>query len=260
MHFGKKIETAILIVIGFLCIAIPLLSFLGMLDTVQWIIPQKINFILLSVGFLLTYLVSALKKAEKERKNNMQTMLSAIKLDEMSERFRNLLQDSWAKREKDIEAIFEKVKSSAVDQDSLPKILKQIFDNMVAGQYFGTIMPLPWDITIGALGYNGAFIYHPSIKPKIRIDDESPHQVLLKERNGNFPWENDLASEQLNALFPSRAPGNKRFTKIYFRDFPEAKAVVYVESHINVIDKLPPIRATQETEQSHSPDWQGDAV
>ena len=254
MHFGKKVETAILVVIGVLCIVIPVLSFLGMLDSVQWISTKKVNFILLSVGLLLTYLVSGLKKAEEDRKNNMKTILGAIKLDEMSERFRNLLQDLWSKREKDIDAIFEKVKNSMVDQDSLPKILEQIFNDMVSGQYFGTIMALPWDITIGALGYHGAFIYHPSIPARVRIDDESPHQNVLKERNGTITWENDLASEQLNALFPSRAPGNKRFTKIYFRDFPEAKAVVYVESHINIIDKLPPIGVTKKPNEAINSD------
>jgi len=246
MPFRKRIETSILVIIGVLCVLIPVLSFLGVLDSVPWIITEKSNLILLCVGFLLTYSVIALKKAEEERQVNLKTMLSSIKLDEMSERFRNLLQDLWRKREKDIETIFEKVKNSNVNQDSLPTILKQIFNDMVSGQYFGTIMPLPWDITIGALGYNGTFIYHPSIHPKIRLDDESIHQNVLKERNGTITWENELASEQLTALFPSRAPGNKRFTKIYFKDFPQAKAVVYVESHINVIHKLPPLNQHEE--------------
>lgn len=245
MRFRQKVETAILFSIGVLCVVISVLSFLGMLDSVQWLSPKKANFILLSIGLLLIHLVSSLKNAGEERKNNLQTILGAIKLDEMSERFRNLLQDLWSKREKDIEDIFEKVKKSNPDQESLPKILEKIFNDMVSGQYFGTLMPLPWDITIGALGYNGTFIYHPSIPAKVRIDDESPHQDVLKKRNGTFAWENNLASEQLNALFPSRAPGNKRFTKLYFKEFPEAKAVVFVESHINVIDKLPPIKVTK---------------
>lgn len=241
IKFNETVENVLVVVVGIVCVLIPFLDFLGVFDNIKWVKDRVPVFILLSIGFLTTYLVSHLNNKEDKAIERQRELLRNLKLDDASARFRDLLESLWQKRERDIEKLFAQVTEQTKRGTSLEEFLKVSFEQMIGGNYFGAKVVLPWDFTLCALNYEGIVIYHPGI-PKGHRLDEGIAQVAVKERNGTTFWENDLCSEQLAGIFPNRAPGNKRFTKVYYKDFPDLKAVVVFESHINIIDKLPTIR------------------
>src|ERR1017187_5741479 len=238
IKFNSVIENVLVVAVGIVCVLIPLLDFIGVFDNVGWVKARIPIFVLLAIGFLTSYLVSHLNNKETSAIERHRELLQHIKLDDASARFKSLLESLWQKRERDIERLFFQVVEQTKRGISLEEFLKNTFEQMISGNYFGAKVVLPWDFTLCALNYEGIVIYHPGIPKGRRLDDWLP-QTVLKERNGTTFLENDGCSDQLAGIFPNRAPGNKRFTKAYFKDFPDLKAVVIFESHINIIDKLP---------------------
>lgn len=241
IKFSETIENVLLCGVGIVCLLIPILDFVGVFDNVEWFKARLPIFTLLALGSLTTYLVSHLNNNKARALERQKELLQNIKLDDSSARFKTLLENLWQKRERDIDKLFSQVDLKTKQGVSLADFLKTAFDEIIGGNYFGARVVLPWDFTLCALNYEGVIIWHPGI-PKGHRLDEGPAHFAVKERNGTTFWENDLCSEQLASIFPNRAPGNKRFTKVYYRDFPDLKAVVVFESHINIIDKLPAIK------------------
>ena len=239
--WDEKVEAWVAGLAGVGCILIAVLDFSGLLENFPWVTARLPVFTLLAIGLLLAFLVTYLTGKERREIGRQAELLSNIKLDEASGRFRDTLETLWKQKERDIERIFEEVGRQVSRESDLRSFLEKVFTDMIRGDYFGVKVVPPWDFTLSAITYDGVFIYHPGIPAGVRISVDSCLHVALKERKGSSFWENSMASEQLGGLFPMRAPGNKRFTRLYFRDFPDLKAVVTFESHINIIDKLPPI-------------------
>ena len=97
-----------------------------------------------------------------------------------------------------------------------------------------------WDLTITALNYKGQFIYHPSDATiGTSISYKFPYSNILLQRSGKLVWINGFKSEQLNNQFPIRRMPISRFTKCYFRDYDSLHSIIVVESHLNLLYKLP---------------------
>jgi hypothetical protein len=236
-----NIEKPTLYVLSAIAVVIPVADFFGVIDKVMWIQERKATYILLSLGVLMAFLVSHLGRREEEAKADKSELLAAITIDESLKTFRDALQSSWKAREADINRIFTEAEARGHTADSLEAYLRTVFWDLAAGRFFGSIVPLPWDFTLLAIDFDGNILFHPSLPRGLRIEVDSYLQRVLKERSGDLHWKNNLSSEQLSALFPNRPPTNLRFTKVYFRELSDARAIVVFESHINVVDRLPMI-------------------
>ncbi len=225
-----------------IAIAIPVADFLGVIDNTSWIHARLTTWTLLAIGMLMAYLMAHLSRREADEQKNKAELLSAINIEGTLKDFRDTLEKSWSARKADIERIFTEAVAHGHNKDSLAAFLAKTFLGLSSGQFFGSTIPLPWDFTLLAIDYDGNILFHPSIPRGERIEVDSYLQGVLKERNGDLVWINNSSSEQLFHLFPNRPPTNRRFTRAYFRDISDARALVIFESHINIVDRLPALQ------------------
>ncbi len=241
--FHQKAQNVLLVLIGIAAAFIAFLDALSLLDKDGWFKSHLLAMNLLLLGMLLTY-SSAKEDKDQERHDEI---LGSIILDRITSDVKNLLERTWANRENDINKLFDDIKEqlklgNIKTQKDLQNYLAIKFDEMKRGVYFGAATTLPWDFTLHAINYDRVFIYHPCIPNGQRLWDHSDFNGVMRERTGTWVWINDHASNQLRTLFPNLGTnGTQRYTKLHYRDFPELKAIVTVESHINIITNLPPV-------------------
>src|SRR6185312_14651375 len=151
IKFNETVENILIVFVGIVCVVIPALDFVGVFEHVEWVKARLPIFILLAVGILTTYLVSHLNNKEEnaiERQKELLRNINNIKLDDSSAKFKELLENLWLKRERDIEKLFSFVSDQTKTGSPIDDVLRDQFEKMIGGNYFGAKVVLPWDFTL----------------------------------------------------------------------------------------------------------------
>lgn len=241
MDFQNRVEFFIISFIAAICIIIPVLDFIGAIDSIPWLSQRITTMTLLSIGAVALYLVSQHHRRFRELtdaiQGNTNKILNKIAVDETSQKIIHTLNEIWDERENDFEQIFANAAEIAVsnENDTLKKFLKECEDDLDKGEIFGTKFWRPWDVNLIAVDFTGKIFYHTHEKALFkRYRKDHPTWEILKRRNGTLFW---LNSERGKLAFALNIPyrRNMRFTKIHFREIPHLKAIIIIQSHINIV-------------------------
>ena len=245
---NEKIEKAIIILTALVCVIIPILDFIGALDSISFIYERIHIMTMLSIGVLILFLYITLTRVENKTQNQTKEILDKIILDENNEKIINTVKGIWQKRESDIETFFKQIfnDKSIQDHDSLRKYLSAKYRGITTGDFINTKMPHPLDFTISAINLNGDFIYNPDERKILtRAISKYPYSKIMNLKTGQLLSVDSERSEQLNINIGRRAKG-ERLSKLYFQYFDKLKAIVIFEYHINLIYRLRQIDLTND--------------
>lgn len=246
MISSEKTERIIIFLTMVISILIPILDFLGFLDSVPFLSQRIPTMILLSIGIILLYHLTVslknYKKLEIKIEKGINDLKILIKPDKDSQIILNIFRKLWEEKENDIKEFFSQVGQNIVnnDQSSLTSFLKEIGLKFQNGDIFGTKHIEPWDFNLTAINLKGDFIYHVAEKYlHKRIANEFPYSEILKQENGAILWSNYDKSERFWRILPNRHSEYPRLTKLVFRKYENVNAIVVLELHINIADKVP---------------------
>lgn len=244
MDFQNRVEILIISLIGAICVIIPILDFVNALDSMPWLSQRISTMTLLAVGAIALYFVSQHQKRMNEfssaLRENTNQILAKLTVDETNQKILDVINDIWKEREADFEDLFKKVAEipASNGNEALKTFLRKCENDFDNGIVFGAKLWQPWDINIIAVDLSGKVLYH-SHEPSIstRYPKSHPTSQILERRNGVIFWINDLKGKLAFSVAPSdiHFGKNLRFTQIYFREIPQLRVIVIVQSHINII-------------------------
>ena len=149
------------------------------------------------------------------------------------------IEDSWKEFQPEIDALFEQVERLPPDRKQFTDLLGETFNKWVFGIHLSSVATQSArDLTLFAISYDSEMIYHPTIAQGERRQEPLVIQVL-QLRSGQLTLLGNGTSEQFAKFFPGRPGSNVRLSRVVFKDFPKFRAIVAVECHVNVIDRLP---------------------
>lgn len=237
----EKIEIIVIALVAIICILISVLDFVGALDAISWV-SQRISIMtLLAIGMIAAYLVSQHNRnfrniEETIRRGNIE-ILDKITIDETNRAILNNINNIWFEREDDFQRLFDQAQElqPSENNEALKQFLRKCENDFDHGVAFGTKLRFPWDLNIVAVDLKGKIVYH-SFESMIstRYDLDHPTQEILKRRNGDIFWVNQIGGKiRRIENFPFKKV--LRFTKLYFREIPQLKAIVIIQSHISIL-------------------------
>lgn len=247
METREKLEFAIISSIAAICILIPLLDFIGALESVPWLSKKVPTLTLLAVASISSYLISEryreFRKIEDAVIQGNIAILKKISLDETHQRIIDTIDGLWAERELDIQRFFDDttIKMATQGNITIQQHLRECQKKFDDGDIFGTKIKFPWDMTFAAINYKGDLIYHENDEMvATRIAAKYPYSEVLKRKTGSLIWFNNYTTTRFKNVFPYKLfKPALRITKIYFREIDTLQAIVTLESHIYVLSKMP---------------------
>jgi len=244
MNLQNRIEFYIISFIAAICVIIPILDFIGALDSIGWLSQRVPIMTLLAIGTVALYLVSQHRKSFSNLsttiEENTNRILAKVTVDETNQKILDTLNDLWEEREGEFERIFKSASEiqTSNENEALKKFLGECEANLDEGIILGTKLWEIWDVNIIAIDLTGKVLYH-SHEPSIskRYSKDHPAWQILEKRNGIIFWPNNLYGKlaKSTGISYNRLGKDLRLTKIYFKEIQHLGAIVMIQSHINIL-------------------------
>ena len=75
----------------------------------------------------------------------------------------------------------------------------------------------------------------------MNLSNQQAFERISRQRSGCITYENTNLSEQMRTTFPNWPYKIARITRAYFQEFLAAKAIVVIEFHSSVVQRLKPV-------------------
>ena len=138
MAINGLMEKGIIFIIAVLCIAIPVLDFIGALDQVPWISNRIPIYILLSQGSMMMYFLMFSHTSEASQKRRGEKILQSIQSSVQNELITEPIQMHWEQNRLEIERIFELISDYASKpKNRIEDCLEGIYRDIVSGKIPG---------------------------------------------------------------------------------------------------------------------------
>jgi len=243
-----KTHNVVYVIMLVLCVAITVFDLVGVLQNVPWVRDHIPTFTLLTLGLLGTYAMTTYESLSKQLGSLGKRIEETASLSMQDKGIISLFTDFWKETDKDSETFFgklrEKLKSGK--RVNLPSELDLIYKEIAGGNFLGTTVPYSFVFTVVAVTLNGVVLFHPDQKLiSMTLTNQDAFQRIIQQRSGCITYDNTNLSEQMLTTFPRRPYKIRRITRAYFKEFPEVKAIVVIEFHSSVIQRLQPVKPSE---------------